>query len=271
MKTQRLLLIILLLISCKISYGDIIPDNSHYVNKCVKITNVENYPEILLIGYSIGVSSSMSIPAYSISSSDCLTKGYKYNSLAIYAAQKSYLTGKDITAIDWTKDGNAVKSNMDIECYGGFLDDSNPISAIDQFYRIVGFTDNSVVLYKWKEINKFNNGKPDSTKIYAFSGDSSKLSQRIMTKVTPIRYNSTIDLYPNPAHKNLHIKLNNSYQGDVSFVIRNVEGKEVKSTHVSKPVASADYSVNVDHLARGTYFVSIVMGKAVVCKIFNIN
>ena len=36
-------------------YDDIIPENSHFVEKCVKITNLNDYPDVSLIGYIYGI------------------------------------------------------------------------------------------------------------------------------------------------------------------------------------------------------------------------
>jgi hypothetical protein len=176
MKLQKLLLLICPLVCCIIS-ADIIPDNSHPVEKCVKITNIADYPDISLLGYVTGPM--IEPETYGITAKDCLHKGYKFNTLNILAVKRSYLLNKDIAKVDWSKDRNVVKSNIQIECYGGYMNDSIHISGIEQFYKIVGFTDSSVVLFKWKETNKFNNGKPSSTKKFTYKGDIKKLSQKM--------------------------------------------------------------------------------------------
>jgi hypothetical protein len=265
MKTYKLLFLFFFLLISRISFSDIIPDHSHYVDKCVKITNLSDYSDISLVGY---ISNCLvgCLTTYKISSSTCLTKGYKFNTLLIIAVKSNYLTGKDITAIDWSKDKNAVISSINIEPYAGYLDNSNPISAIDQFYKIVGFTDTSVVLYKWKEINKFNNGKPDSIKTYSYSDDSTKLSQKIATKIKTNLYNSAIELYPNPTQKNFHLKITNNYHGSVSIKIHTIDGKTVRTLIVDKSETLMDYNLNVDNVAKGYYLVDVIMGKAVEVK-----
>jgi hypothetical protein len=261
MKLYRFALLISFLLLGKISYCDIIPENSHAVDLCAVITNLSDYPEISLLGYVTGPTGV--IPTYQINATDCLQKGYKYNTLYIYAVKNCYLSGKDITTIDWTKDCNALKSSIDIEPFGGYVDDSNPINAKEQFYKIVGFTDTSVVIFKWKEINKFNNGKADSVKLYSYSGDVTVLSQEISTSIKTNTITSSIELFPNPAKKNFHLKITNNYSGKVSIKVHSIDGKSVRSLVVDKSETTMDYAIDVDKVAKDYYLVDVIMGKTV--------
>jgi hypothetical protein len=177
MKTYKPYLFIVFYFLCRNTYCDIIPPNSHYVNKCVLITNVNEYPDISLLG----VSSCMAFcPAiYVIGPTTCLEKGYKLNCLMIYGVRNSYLAGKDITTIDWSKDKHAFKTNIQIDPSGGYADNSNVIYSIKQYYRIVGFTDSSVVIYKYKEEDYFCNGSIAVSSLGKYSGDSTTLSQSL--------------------------------------------------------------------------------------------
>jgi hypothetical protein len=266
MKTYKLYLFIVLYLSCRISYCDIIPPNSHYVNKCVVITNVNDYPDISLLGVTNCMAYCPTI--YLIGSTTCLDKGYKFNCLTIYGVSNSYLAGKDITTIDWSKDKHAFKTNIQIDPAGGYADNSNLIYSINQYYRIVGFTDNSVVLYKCKEIDYFCNGSIAVSSIGKYSGDSTKLSQSLPTgtKAASGSYGTAIDLFPNPAQKSFRLKLTNSYRGNVSVKIYTIDGKSVRTFNVNKSEILMDYLMHADNLAKGSYFVNIIMGNAIETK-----
>lgn len=263
MKTCKLLFLLTFLFIARIACCDILPENSHFVNKCVKITNIIDYPDISLLGY---VTEPAKIPTYIISSDNCLYKGYKFNDFTIFAVKKSYLAGKDITSIEWNKDKNAITNNIKIDPYYGFLHDTIPINAIDQFYRIAGFTDKNVVLYKWKEITKFNNGKPDSVKIYTYPGDSTLLSQKIQTNISTTQYSSSIILYPAPNKKMLNLKINNFYYGLINVKILSLDGRVLKSIRINKLGTKIDSAIQVEELAKGTCLVKVEMGKYIETK-----
>jgi len=258
MKTCKPLLLLLFLFIGRMSYGDIIPEHFHFVDKCVKITNVDDYPDISMLGYLRVVNGINH--TYVISASECLTKEYKYNMLDLFAVKKSYLSGKDLTSIDWSKDNHAVKTNIPIECYAWPLPDSIHVSAIDEFYRIVGFKTDSVVLYKWKDIYKFNNGKADSINNYSFSGDSTKFSKTIYSSIITNRYDAPIMLFPNPVKKSINLKFDDYYYGVVSIKILTTDGKMVKSFFRNKLETKVDYSIPIDNMTNGTYLVKIVTG-----------
>jgi hypothetical protein len=228
MKTYRLYLIIVLNLLCRISYGDIIPPNSHYVNKCVVITNVNDYPDISLLGVTSCLAFCPAI--YIIEPTTCLDKGYKFNCLMIYGVRNSYLADKDITTIDWSKDKHAFKTNIQINPAGGYADNSNAIYSIKQYYRIVGFTDSSVVIYKYKEVDYFCNGSIAVSSLGKYSGDSTKLSQSLpaVTKVASGK-------------------------------------KSVKIFNVNKSEILLDYRY-ADNRTNDSYYVNIVKGEAIETK-----
>ena len=177
MKAYKFCLFLDFCLLCRISFCDIIPSNSHYVEKCVQIVNVADYPAVSFLGIINCLADGQS--TYLIGPTTCLHKGYWHNCLTIVGVNKSYLAGKDITKIKWCIDKNAVKANIQIDPGGGYADNSNLIYSIKQFYRIVGFNDSSVILYKCKEIDYFNNGSIAVNSSGKYDGDSTKLSQSL--------------------------------------------------------------------------------------------
>jgi len=244
----------------KTCFGDVIVIGVHYVEICLKITNIEDYPEVCLLGFSQG---SIKYDTYIISSSKCLSTGYKGNFFYIYAVNKTYLEGKDLQKLNLLKDINAVNSNMQINGFGSYVDDSSHISAIDQYYKIAGFSSNSVILYKWKEVNKFNNGKPDSTSTYTYDGEISELYQKIQTGIHSYQSSSNIELYPNPAKKIIHFKIISNDQGIVPIEIVTLNGKIVKSLTLRKNGILLEYDIPLENIRSGAYLVNIKLGAKV--------
>jgi hypothetical protein len=270
MKKYRHIVVFVFLILSKLSYCDVIPANCHSATMCVKITNIDSYPEISLLGFYIdGVCPCKT--TYEIVSSECLHAGSQFDSHYIYAVKKSYITGKDIKTINWTKDINAVKSNIYINPRRVLVPDSLSIFSFEQFYEIVGFTDSSVVLFKWKEITKNNDGNLYSYKEYYFEGNLLKLYQQIHIGVNSFQNISTFTLYPNPAKQIVSLKINNFYQGSVPVEIFSFGGKVLKSTTLNKTGFIYDSTISIENLPKGIYFVTLRFGAMVETQKLIIN
>lgn len=198
---KKIIFLLSFLVLSKISFCDVVPDNSHAVNKCVKIINIADFPDFTLLGRMI-YPTGLNVGTYIINSNICLDKGYKFDHLYIFAVKKNYLANKDIDSTDWLKDNNALKSNIPIECYGGYESNANPVSDIEEFYKIAGFTDTSMILYKCKEIIRFGDGRPISIKTYSLLAGKEKLDKEYTEEnhskfdSPKIDYSAT-EIYPN--------------------------------------------------------------------------
>ena len=250
---QKIILALMIILFTDLAYGDILPENHHFINKCVKITNLNEYPSISLIGKVTSMDGNSY--CYLINSYSCLDKGYKYNELDIYAARKNYLQGKNIEDYNPVKDINALRSNVHVNPWGGFYHDSLPVSGIDEFYRIMGFTDSSVVLHKWKEIVHFNNGRADSVKTFKFHASSLSLYQEF----PPLG----ITVYPNPTDDHFYIKTNNLYTGKIQVNIYSISGKCFKSYLFTKNGRADQYYIPTYGLPSGEYFLKLSLGEMI--------
>jgi len=269
MKTYNQLLVVVFLFICKIAYGDIAPSSNsstqHYVSLCTKITNLNEYPEISFLGYVKSYFGS-SFYAYEVSSNQCLTKGYKFNTFSLYAVKKSYLEGKAISTFDLPNDKNAVKASIAIDLSDGYYTpDSDPLISQEYCYKIIGYTDSTVALYKWKEVTKYNNGQSDLIRYYNSNGFP-LLSQSI-----PNHSNSSVELFPNPAQKSAHLKISNTYTGNLRIAIYSIDGKKVSSTSIRKDESTLDYEMSVTSLSKGTYLVYVGIDDKVVWKKLVVN
>ena len=136
--------------------ADVTPPNSQLLNRCVKVVNLNEFPDVVLIGYYTGPMVDK-YESYQIKNNECLTKGYKFNSLSIY----------------WnTKDKpNSIETDnlllKNIEPYGGYIDQNNPLIKEDVEYSIAGFSGGKLVLYKSKQTSEYNNGTPKKVETFA--------------------------------------------------------------------------------------------------------
>ncbi|MFA6328181.1 MAG: hypothetical protein WCY41_01930 [Candidatus Micrarchaeia archaeon] len=71
-------------------FADVIMPGTHAVDRCVKATNLDSYPDIYLIGEILPVGN-QAPQLYFIESDKCLSKGYKFNTFNIYWAKKNYV------------------------------------------------------------------------------------------------------------------------------------------------------------------------------------
>jgi hypothetical protein len=265
MKKLRSIAIIVLVIASNVSYGDMIPENTTYVGVCMQITNINDYPDIsLLVRNSIVYNSSYS--SNIINSNSCFSSGSKYSYITIYAVKSSYIADKTVTSIDWSKDKNALKSNITTFLHSNYMSGMSTVDSIKQYYKIVGFTDTSVVMYEWKEITKYNNGQADNVVLKSYQGNAGSLSQTLTTDSKIVNNNSSFVLSPNPTSKNLHLKINNNYYGNILVRITSTDGKVVKTSSVIKDSSFLDFLLYVDMLKKGYYVVSIIMDKTIESK-----
>jgi hypothetical protein len=145
------------------THADVIMPNTHHVKRCVKITNTSQFPDATLIGYITGP---MIIGAqtYKISPDECLAIGYKFNQLNIYATSTSYFNNQGIENLDLNN--QALPANLSIAVGNYYITDNNPLSEENITYKIAGFTDNEVILYKSRHHKRFNDGSPDQTETF---------------------------------------------------------------------------------------------------------
>lgn len=241
--------------------ADIIVPNTHGVSKCIKITNLNEYPEISLLGIVYYPMSNMVYDIYPVNPNDCLYKGYKFNGFEVRAARNDYLAGINLEEIDLAQNENILFSSIKLDPYFGYVPEINPLTDVEEFYKVVGFTDSSVVLYKWKEIRKYNNGLTDSVKTFEYSGNLQLLSQTIPSGIKNQSRYSGVRVYPNPARETLTIGSIEGYTGDVKAELVNTNGKVVKLYRLLEGADNSVYPLSISRLSPGMYFLKIHLGE----------
>lgn len=123
------LLSLIAIISFGVSFADVIPDNSHYVNRCVKLQNVEidNYRVIVendTVTYR---------DVYEPQAGNCLDQHYKF------WESRQYLLDKSVDIEEITKENIQEKAiqiwNLDVN--GWYVNNSNPLSNENFTYKII--------------------------------------------------------------------------------------------------------------------------------------
>jgi hypothetical protein len=155
--------------------ADIILPNTHSLNRCARVVNTNAFPDVVLIGYVTGPGGSMR-EVYQINNNDCLTKGYKFNSLGIFWLTKEKFNSIGLRSLKPT-DMTLLLEN--VETPGVYVVDSNPLVREDIEYSLAGFSGEKLILYKSKQTSEYNNGNPK--KIETFSSPIS-----IVSTPTPI-------------------------------------------------------------------------------------
>lgn len=130
---------------CLPAFADILPLNTHYVERCVKITNLDQYPSIVVITQDLSMSGdtqelSIAKPG------ECLpAPSYKFDDYKIYWADRNYVDSINLqdlkirnasygaSSID---DSNIHFITSSISTAGGYVDNSNPAASEEVTYVI---------------------------------------------------------------------------------------------------------------------------------------
>ena len=157
--------------------ADVAPSDMHPVDNCVRLTNLDDYPEICVLGFIVGPMYD-SPHFFEIENEKCLDKGYKFNDLGLYWAQKKYVDSIGIENI-------VIKTNIGPELWGDtyfkqvtndpniffitsaldpgdfWVDDYNNLKSQISDYEIAGFIGNEIVIYLAQQIQQYDDGLKD--------------------------------------------------------------------------------------------------------------
>lgn len=130
--TKKIWLLILLfvaILSTWITFADVIPDNAHYVNRCVKLQNIE------IDDYRVIVENDTvtSRDVYEPQAGECLLWHYKFGE------SRQYLLEKSVDIEEITRENIQDKAiqiwNLNVNWW--YVDNSNPLTSENFTYKIV--------------------------------------------------------------------------------------------------------------------------------------
>jgi len=94
MRLRAIFLLTSLILAPTLVSADLMSHDEHRVRRCIKIVNLDKFPDLALVGFYAGVGGNKDkkYEAYQIKNDECLTKGYKFNKLDIYwTTQKKFV------------------------------------------------------------------------------------------------------------------------------------------------------------------------------------
>ncbi len=158
-KLKFLLLIPLVLLTTKL-HGDIIIVEPKPAKIYVRITNLNKFPDIAVIGLSDCLAVSRSNKAFRIKSNSYL-KVNKACPLSLYMMKMHYFKQIELDNIDWDKDKNVQKLNLTIKAKSFITTDYN---SLDIDFNLASKDKTIYYLYKTKMTYKYQDERPASVK-----------------------------------------------------------------------------------------------------------
>jgi hypothetical protein len=82
--------------------ADFISPDQHVVTRCLKIVNLDKFPDLVLIGFysGVGLEPGEKYVAYQVKNDVCLTKGYKFNKLDIFWTTQKKFAAMNLNDLD---------------------------------------------------------------------------------------------------------------------------------------------------------------------------
>jgi hypothetical protein len=91
------------------------------------------------------------------------------------------------------------------------------------------------------------------------------LNRGVMTSIEETDFSKSISLYPNPAAYSAKLQINTPGDKELSVVIVNAVGQEMKKFNVSSSIAN-DIELDLTSLNQGLYFVRVTNGSEMAIK-----
>ena len=173
---KKILLLLFAFLTIK-SYGDIIIPKYTPSKIYVKITNVNDYPDIAIVGVNVfrPVSSPNRIFTFQ---QDSAIEVCKACQIKVYAVKKDYLNKVGYDNIDWEKDRKNVQPYINNSIASVWYNTDTPTKSIEISYTIMGFSDSWLILHESEILTKYDGDKSDSLKKYEFrKRDTQSLSK----------------------------------------------------------------------------------------------
>ena len=238
--------------------ADVIPIGEKYITHCVKITNADSFPNVSLVLRTIGPGM-MGGNAVLINDTSCLYLGYTFNSSKVYAINKNYFTQKGLANIDYENDRNCIQSNVPVNIGYILLPDSSPKKEIDEFYKVLGFTDTSAIIYLSKRTIKYTNGLADS--VFTFKPPVVKnIKNTVPVSVKLVNSYKSALIFPNPSQNELNICITDGRIGNVEFELFDMSGHKLKSVQFTKNQDYYKKTIEIGDLPTGVYNVRYSLG-----------
>ena len=161
MRKLKFLLVLIVALFVTELHSDIIVVDPIQANVCVRIVNLNEFPDIAVIGlHSNCFALSKSNRAYQIKTNSCLRVN-KACPLTLYVVKKEYLRKKELDVIDWSQDKNVQKLNLSVKTKSV---NSYDYSSVVIEFKLARHKGTTYYLYKSKMTYKYQNDRSDSVR-----------------------------------------------------------------------------------------------------------
>lgn len=140
-------------------HGDIILVDTTPAKICVRIINLNKFPDMAVIGLSDCLAFSNSNKAFRIKNNSCLNASNACP-LTLYVMKTDYFNKIDVNTIDWGRDKNVQKLNLTINAKSFYTRD---YKSLDIDFNLA-IRNNTYYLYKSKMTWKYRDERQDSIK-----------------------------------------------------------------------------------------------------------
>lgn len=148
----------------------------HSVDSCIKITNLNEFPDIIFIGVHVGLADGN---GFLINNNECMEEGYKFSQLAIGWINKDNFSSIDLNNFKRSDPYTPIGINVlstDVPFYAGEVKNNDHTKIITTEY-IIKQNGELISLEKSKEITEYNNNKPLKTE--TFNGQDKKVETQV--------------------------------------------------------------------------------------------
>ncbi len=179
--------------------ADLIEPGTHYVDKCIKLSNMTDYNTYTF--FNVGTLGNDSEIRYlSIATPNtCLEQGYKYNSYKLMAITTESINLPEIeqkindmqySDIDLSA---AISTNVELAPFGGYVVDANPIISEKVIYSIKEINFNQIILTKTRKETEYSNGIDKKVEIFDEDSNTSFVEPKDPILIDKIKEPTIID------------------------------------------------------------------------------
>jgi hypothetical protein len=234
--------------------ADVIVPNYHMAWICDKVINVNDFPDIDVIGY-IGPPTASANTRYVVNQDSCLQRGYRFSSYYFFWAAKHYVDSVGLDSLPISAVISASRTSApatsdlhllsnSINTFGILVPDSIKLTSEELFYKLFAGNSNLYV-YLWKTISHFS----DSTvKTDTFAQPSGVRQPPIMAAHRNVMENIFL--------KNGIFTFKAGFNGALEMLIMDCRGRTVG--RYSKSCASGNtYVSDLGRLTSGLYWLRL--------------
>jgi hypothetical protein len=170
------------------------PDQN-YLDFCSKIVNINEFPDLVFIGYNYGPTGT--IAPYIISNDECLKGGYKFGSVTVFYITKDKFNSIDLKNLKMeTVNGIQTPTELtflmgDIQFYGGYVYKNTHIKAETVEYKIIKTQPNLISISKYRKITEYDNDTPNKVETFSSSDVKKNVDEKKNTDDKIVKQDDT--------------------------------------------------------------------------------